>query len=533
MERGGFFKLLQLLLTGLSFALFLSACDRMEVEPETEKGLVLILDLRDLSVANGRQINTRVENITHLFLTIQTIDGEPTIVNNTSVEFSIVGEKLISKGIQLPMAEYKLTEVLVKDYTDHIVYAIPNESSTISNHISNALPFLFRIQSDGKQEVNLDVVSTRGHNPEDFGFPDTVVDFKDEVDCDGGIYQGNISISSQAQVNEIGSRCYSGIEGDLSIDVYSKIDLSPLLSLRFISGSLIIMESYYQSSYEVGNYLTSLNGLHNVEYIGTMDFSNLRSLTTLVGLEGLKEVGNVYITDNTKLRNLRGLGNLRKCGVLRVSTCDSFGGLTGLDNLEEATALQFNRNPFLHSLHGMPKLKSVGNLALWGNIRIRSLTGLFETAPLSIGDLWISHSDIKDLKGFLSEDIKVTNSLDLNSNNLLTSLEGLHISDEIRNISITRNESLTDIGALKDVRHIKRMLVIERNAKLESLDGLENLAQFGGDGLARIWINHNTLLKNYCPISDCVKNNQLDELKITENAYNPSLQDFIDGKCEI
>src|SRR5690606_23675544 len=149
--------------------------------------------------------------------------GKPTHLSRSAVMFSLQGEKLKVEGIVLPAADYQVTEVLVKDYTGDIVYASPLGNSRISSSISTSLPLHFKVVPDKEDQVGAAVVATLGHTPTDFGFEGSNILFKDEAACDGGVFKGDVSLSTQEEINEFGSKCYTGINGNLKIDIHDQL----------------------------------------------------------------------------------------------------------------------------------------------------------------------------------------------------------------------------------------------------------------------------------------------------------------------
>jgi len=85
---------------------------------------------------------------------------------------------------------------LVKDYTNEITYASPLSHSKLADEVSDALPLHFEVLPNDEERLSLEVISTLGYSPEDFGFTGSNLVFKDEAPCDGGVYVGNVTLNA-------------------------------------------------------------------------------------------------------------------------------------------------------------------------------------------------------------------------------------------------------------------------------------------------------------------------------------------------
>ena len=149
--------------------------------------------------------------------------------------------------------------------------------------------------------------------------------------CDGTIddgifYYGNVTLTSQAQV-DAWLACYTGIIGNLTILNGLINDLSPLMNLQSVSGSISIQ---YTS-------ITSLNGLNNLASVGQNVMINYNSqLTTTAGLNNLSSVGmNFLLMFNTKLSDCCAVQDLvnETNGSNVGGLINVFGNKTGCENV--------------------------------------------------------------------------------------------------------------------------------------------------------------------------------------------------------
>jgi hypothetical protein len=70
-------------------------------------------------------------------------------------------------------------------------------------------------------------------------------------------------------------------------------------------------------------------------------------------------------------------------------------------------------------------------------------------------------------------------------------------------------------------------LLIDSNEQLVSLEGLEGVTSIS-DFLG---IAGNEMLIDYCSLTSSLSNQIPDEFSLFNNAYNPTMQDIIDGNC--
>lgn len=187
-----------------------------------------------------------------------------------------------------------------------------------------------------------------------------------------------------------------------------------------------------------------------------------------------------------------------------------------------------------------------------GRLRIHAtnLTSLYGLHNLtSIGGLFIFNSHgLTDLSGFES----LTNigggpiqGLDIRYNTSLQSLKGLNnirtlASENTYPIIIGINPSLNSLIDLSNLETIDTGLTIGANPNLTSLDGLENLVMINGRFKTSIinfpisisgGMSGNSNLTSYCALQNLFTNGSYGEVDISLNAYNPTVQDIIDGNC--
>jgi hypothetical protein len=244
----------------------------------------------------------------------------------------------------------------------------------------------------------------------------------------GNVYQGDVTLSTQQEVEDFGINEYTIIQGDLNIGTqtnYSITDLSFLHSLVEITGVLSI---------KYNDALTSLNGLNNITSVGTLSLHSNDALINLNELNITEVNNNLYITGNNFLTNIDGLQN--------ISTIPGSIGIW--------------QNGDLINIDGLQSINYVGhNLELWVND--------------------------------------------------LINIDGL--------------QNITSVGGYIDITD---------EYDLVNLNGLLNLVSIG----SFLRIEDNSDLSDLCGIRPLLLNNGLNSSYIVNNnAYNPTLEDIIQGDC--
>ncbi|MBT8303186.1 MAG: hypothetical protein KJP09_01860 [Bacteroidia bacterium] len=322
---------------------------------------------------------------------------------------------------------------------------------------------------------------------EDNSFNPTVQDIIEgnceETPCDNGTYEGNVVLTTQQEIDDFGAMCYSRINGSLTIGI--------------------------------------------VEYNVESNISSLEGLSSLVAV-----VGGLTLTQMPDLPNLSGLHNLNTIsGNLDILRCHMLTDFSELSNLTDP----------------------VGNIwmAIVGNASLNSLNGLNginNIAGLAIG---LNHS-LLDLNGLGFMDVEGIIQIELS--NGLISLEGLNFTDNtVHNIVLNNLESITSMSGLEGLHSISNRLSMIGNGSLQSMEGLENLTSVnsigihahdnletlsGLNGLTNVnqgisigFIEGNTSLSDYCALENLLTNGTFGGVTIENNAYNPTVQDIIDGNC--
>ncbi len=214
---------------------------------------------------------------------------------------------------------------------------------------------------------------------------------------------GDIILESQAELD-----AFSGcniIEGDFIIrspngpgGASSDItDLSPLLSVKQVTGFLII---------ENNDQLLNLNGLDSLTSIGGLSVVFCQNLTDIQALAGIHgELSGMAIISNPSIPSLNGLEGITKVKTsLHIEDNESLQNLDGLSNVDSLAiigpeySLGIWYNPALKNMHGLQNLTYVGgSLTIVNCIGLESLAGLENLASVGRDLVLVDNIQLQDL----------------------------------------------------------------------------------------------------------------------------------------
>lgn len=284
------------------------------------------------------------------------------------------------------------------------------------------------------------------------------------------IYKGSVFLNNQEAINEFGSHHYNEIQLNLTIEGLDVYDLSPLYDLKIVHGDINIKHTPFYN----------LEGLKNLNNIGgNLYFYNNQKLLNLNGLESVIKIdGSIQSYANRSLNDIRGLKNVR-----------GFKGGLELEKtkIREITIFQ--------------DATSLKNLYLGMNIELSTLSGL---------------KNVTEINGFL----------DLDGNDSLMNLNDLSGIKHIKEYASISSPTISDIG-LVNLESVGGILDLFFMPGITDLNDLSNLRNFGS---LVIWANEN--LGDLCGLSTAVINMNI-PVDITDNQYNPTLEDFKNGNCRL
>ncbi|TBV28397.1 hypothetical protein DMZ43_04985 [Meridianimaribacter sp. CL38] len=259
------------------------------------------------------------------------------------------------------------------------------------------------------------------------------------------------------------------------------------------------------------------NSLENNEniFVGDVNLLTQEEVESFGSNNYTEITGDLNIGDPdfiTDINNLGFLSSLEEVGNLSISV-DDLVNLNGLNNLTVV-----NGDFYIRSINTMENFSGLDNLTEIN------------------GDFKIVRSLFQNLTG-LDNLNTINGNLEISSGYALTSLSGLLLSTIGGDLMIENCDFLTNLSGAETLTAINGNLYIQNNDNLTSLIGLENLlvtddiiiggeTQFG-------WDAPNELLSDFCDLTNLFNNGIYGELVITNNLYNPSLDDILNNNCSL
>ena len=178
--------------------------------------------------------------------------------------------------------------------------------------------------------------------------------------------------------------------------------------------------------------------------------------------------------------------------------------------------VEIQSNPLLTSLEGLSSLSVASGLVINDNENLTSLDGLTNFKAID-GNSFLSRQTI-----YSGGVISLLNNLSL------TSIEALNnINPQVISRVSINNTGLSTLEGLEKITSVASLNVIN-NDNLISLEALEGLASINNT----VFIFGNDLLSNYCILQTPLQNNSVLAIyNVSENQFNPTQQNIIDGDC--
>jgi hypothetical protein len=281
------------------------------------------------------------------------------------------------------------------------------------------------------------------------------------------------------------------------------IDNGNILSLGEGDGGVFttIYNLEFDVEYFVKAYLIDQNG---IVYSDEISFTTTNDI--IINCDNVF-FGDVYLNTQQDVEDFGAEGHCTvAAGFLyiytAISTTDPITDLTPLNDLENAMAVLIEQNYALTSLEGLNNLKQVFNI-----ITINSNEKLADISALS---------SLQDI-----------NNITIGNNPLLEEVDAFFNLRELFGLTIVLSPSLGNINGFSNLRSIGRIILADNNS-LQNLNGFESLELIQ----SFIEIEENESLTDFCGLTNVLTLNGLQgEYRVSDNAFNPTQQDIIDGNC--
>lgn len=333
------------------------------------------------------------------------------------------------------------------------------------------------------------IADTPNEEPQDSG--------GDNTDASNGIFEGDVNLFTQEEVDAFGELNYKEITGSLYIfdkeEGLPITDLSSLITIEKIGDNLII---------EGCNSLSSFNGLNSVVTVTEFSFSDNTGLTNLEGLDNLKDVSRFQVWNNSELESFFPVKlTQEEMSNIGVSRCPKLIDLQIFENVTKVVGpMVIGGCDALTTLTGLDRIKSVGTLIIINMDGIQSLDTFNNLSEINNGLQIEENENLVDLNG-LSNLVSFTGTLRIWNNQKLIDIDPLGAVVQTDSLFIWGNPLIVDLSGLENLETVRGELNIFRNENLMNLDALANLSLLEGE----LKITNNPMLTDYCGIKELIQ----------------------------
>ncbi|MUP37562.1 hypothetical protein [Labilibaculum euxinus] len=146
--------------------------DEPDLPPEPGKGILSISPTESSNTKSSAGTSYELSDLVTAVITIEQNNVVLEAYNSKEITLEKWGDKSYTiKGIELEEgSNYSITAFKLKNEEDNTTFASPITGSTASAWVNESLPISFTIDTDKTTEVDLQVVTTLGSKPSDFGY---------------------------------------------------------------------------------------------------------------------------------------------------------------------------------------------------------------------------------------------------------------------------------------------------------------------------------------------------------------------------
>jgi hypothetical protein len=161
-----------IIFSAIILVMFLPGCNREE-DPALEK-VQFTFSATSSSTSGGRVAFGFPEGTT-LLLSLEKSTGE-SVFTKRSIPVQQFGESSITEPLELSPGTYRITDFMIADKNGAIQYAVPKSGSPLAGIVVHSLPYSFTVSKNKVTTIDMQVIDTDQHIPEDFGYVSFSVD---------------------------------------------------------------------------------------------------------------------------------------------------------------------------------------------------------------------------------------------------------------------------------------------------------------------------------------------------------------------
>ncbi len=150
------------------FAAFLMACGADEPQEEQEGQITFTIE-NVLNQKSGGRTEADAADITYALITIENDQGD-VVMDREQVNVSPFGDGFITDPVTLITGDYNLTEFILMNDADEVIFATPLAGSDLAYLVSNPLPLAFTITANSTTELAPEVIDVTASVPEQYGY---------------------------------------------------------------------------------------------------------------------------------------------------------------------------------------------------------------------------------------------------------------------------------------------------------------------------------------------------------------------------
>lgn len=151
-----------------AMAVLLFTCGPDEA-PEDAEGQISFSIQNISNLPSGGRAEADPADITHALVTIENNSGE-VILDREEINVTAFGDGFITDPITLVIGDYNLTEFVLLNDADEVIFATPTAGSDLAYLVENPLPMSFTILEGETIESSPEVIDVTASIPEQYGY---------------------------------------------------------------------------------------------------------------------------------------------------------------------------------------------------------------------------------------------------------------------------------------------------------------------------------------------------------------------------
>lgn len=160
-------KILSLVTILSVVSIFFSSCSEEEPPVSGKEQISFSLSL-PASTNDGGRATEDIPDGARVLISIANQDGP--VLTNHEVKIYKLGDGFITDPLELEIGRYSVTDFMIANDDDEILYATPKRGSPLGDAVSNPLPFSFVVGKDKITTYPMEVLDARQSTPEAFGY---------------------------------------------------------------------------------------------------------------------------------------------------------------------------------------------------------------------------------------------------------------------------------------------------------------------------------------------------------------------------